>query len=409
MTGGVRLRRVVTNVVCKSDGRSAPFLGLEHIEGGSGRLLVDELPAKEADDALRYEADDVLFGKLRPYLAKSLIASRDGTCTSELLVLRPGSVMAPKFLYYVSRSTPFLDLATTTSYGSKMPRTSWDAISDFVTWLPGLDQQQRIVRFLDAETARIDRAVSQDARLGALIAERWEASVSAAVTGQMSGLAAAQTGNPYLPLVAAEWPVRRLKDVAKRVDVGIAEAATHAYAAEGVPLLRSTNIRPNRLDTGDLLYIDPAFDVRNHRKRLKANDILTVRTGNAGVSAVVPEGLNGCQSFTQLVTTLLPEFSPDFFCFYLNSHAARRYFHATGWGSAQRNISVPILANAPVPCPPPVEQARLAAHLLEQQASLQALQAASKRRAELHRERRSALITAAVTGRLDVTTARGVA
>jgi type I restriction enzyme S subunit len=310
------------------------------------------------------------------------------------------------FAYQLLVMRPDLEAA---GAGSTFKELSSDALAETRVFRPALDEQQRIAEYLDVETTRIDRLISANARLSALVSERWQATLASAVTGQTGGRSTKATGNPFLPTVAADWRVCRLKHLASRVDVGIAEAATHAYADQGVPLLRSMNIRPNRLDTSDVLFIDPLFDARNHRKRVKANDILTVRTGNAGVSAVAPEKLAGCQTFTQLITSLLPEFSAPFVCFYLNSEMARRYFDTTGWGSAQRNISVPILANTPMPCPPGDEQSRIAAYLVKEIAEVDGLLAAIKRRTDLAVERRSALVAAAVSGNLDVTTARGAA
>jgi len=88
------------------------------------------------------------------------------------------------------------------------------------------------------------------------------------------------------------------------VDVGIAEAATHAYADEGVPILRSTNVRANKILLDDILRIQPWFAEKNRSKYLLKDDIVTVRTGNAGVSAVIPEELHKSQCFTMLISTL---------------------------------------------------------------------------------------------------------
>src|SRR5690606_619956 len=133
-----------------------------------------------------------------------------------------------------------------------------------------------------------------------------------------------------------------LARVAERVAVGIAVAATHAYAGEGVPILRATNIRPGQI-TGELLYINEDFADGLGSKLMRAGDLVTVRTGNAGVTAVVPKELDGCQCFTMLITTLSKGCDSEYYCLLLNSHYAKNYFSLEGWGTAQINISVPIL------------------------------------------------------------------
>lgn len=78
--------------------------------------------------------------------------------------------------------------------------------------------------------------------------------------------------------IPSGWDVLPFKRLCKRVDVGIAEAATHAYAETGVPIIRGTNVRPNRLE-GEILFIEPWFAEKNRSKYMRAGDLVTVRTG----------------------------------------------------------------------------------------------------------------------------------
>src|SRR5207248_435328 len=114
------------------------------------------------------------------------------------------------------------------------------------------------------------------------------------------------SGINWLGRIPAHWSLSKLRRIATRVDVGIAEAATHAYADVGVPLVRATNILNGTLERDSMLFIEPWFAERNRSKRLHTGDIVTVRTGVPGQSAVVPLDLNGAQCFTALMTTLRP-------------------------------------------------------------------------------------------------------
>ena len=73
------------------------------------------------------------------------------------------------------------------------------------------------------------------------------------------------------------WDVERLSDIAEKVMVGIASAATHAYAKDGVTMLRNLNIKEGRIDVSDLLYIDRDYETQHRNKRLRLGDIITVR------------------------------------------------------------------------------------------------------------------------------------
>jgi type I restriction enzyme S subunit len=209
------------------------------------------------------------------------------------------------------------------------------------------------------------------------------------------------SGIEWLGDIPKHWNCASLTRIASRVVVGIAEAATHAYADEGVPILRSTNIRAGKI-IGEILFIDPAFAGGRDSKRIAAGDLVTVRTGNAGVTAVVPSEFDGCQCFTMLITSMNERESVDFYCYWMNSISAQCYFGLEGWGTAQVNISVPILKALPVPIPPRAEQLAIVAFLDHVTGKLDELIAEAQRGIDLLQERRTALIAAAVTGKIDV-------
>ncbi len=222
--------------------------------------------------------------------------------------------------------------------------------------IPSIHEQTQIARFLDHETARIDALIEEQQRLIELLKEKRQAVISHAVTkGLDPTVPMKDSGVEWLGEVPAHWACGALARVADRVVVGIAEAATHAYAEQGVPILRATNIRPGKI-IGELLYVNDDFADGLGSKLMRAGDLVTVRTGNAGVTAVVPEDLDGCQCFTMLITTLSKSGDSEYYCLLLNSHYAKTYFNLEGWGTAQVNISVPILKWLPVPIPPLYEQ-----------------------------------------------------
>nr|AZB73268.1 hypothetical protein DOP62_11560 [Synechococcus elongatus PCC 11801] len=142
------------------------------------------------------------------------------------------------------------------------------------------------------------------------------------------------------------------------------------------------------------------------QKKIRAGDLVTVRTGNAGVTALVPESFDGCQCFTMLITTLLPSQDGNFYTYLLNSTSVQDYFRLEGWGTAQVNISVPILQELTVAQPPFDEQKEIAEFLRMRTSKYELLTEESLSVISLLQERRSALISAAVTGQIDV---RGLA
>lgn len=153
------------------------------------------------------------------------------------------------------------------------------------------------------------------------------------------------------------WKSLPIHELAVKVTVGIASAATHAYRDRGVPLLRNQNIKEGFIDDSDILYIDRSYERYHREKRLQSGDIITVRTGYPGLSAVVPEKYNGAQCFTSLITRPKKEVvSSEYLCLFINSPIGKRKFAIAEAGGAQKNVNAGTLKTILVHVPPLSEQ-----------------------------------------------------
>lgn len=160
------------------------FIGLESIESFTGKIIISDSEFESEGIALCYQANDVLFCKLRPYLAKVYLATQAGLCTSELLVLR-GIKVIPTFLKYYILSQEFINIVDSSTYGSKMPRANWDFIGNLPCLIPYDDEQEKIVDYLDHETAKIDRMINTIQSAVTKLQEYRTALITAAVTGKI--------------------------------------------------------------------------------------------------------------------------------------------------------------------------------------------------------------------------------
>ncbi|CAM4211266.1 restriction endonuclease subunit S [Acinetobacter pragensis] len=178
-----RMKFVVANVGDKIDAKESDlrYFGLENIESFTGKLL-DSVELESEGIGHRFQKDDVLFGKLRPYLAKVFLAQEEGLSSTEALVFRSSEVIYPKFLSYYCLSQDFINEVNGTTFGSKMPRASWDEISSFRIVYPSLDEQKIIADFLDKRLAQVDALISKQEILLEKLAEQRVALISHAVT-----------------------------------------------------------------------------------------------------------------------------------------------------------------------------------------------------------------------------------
>jgi restriction endonuclease S subunit len=104
------------------------YLALENIESWTGKIDLSIGQGEFESTVKKFKNTDVLFSKLRPYLAKVVIPDFNGVCVSEILVFRPSKLIGKEFLFYKLISQRFIDYVDTSTYGSKMPRASYDFI-----------------------------------------------------------------------------------------------------------------------------------------------------------------------------------------------------------------------------------------------------------------------------------------
>ncbi|MBI0277650.1 restriction endonuclease subunit S [Hafnia alvei] len=307
-----------------------------------------------------------------------------------------------RFVYYYLSSN-FYKVALEGNAKSTVDSLRLPQFLNFEFSVPNDEEQKSITSFLDHETAKIDCLIEKQQLLIELLKEKRQAVISHAVTkGLNPDVPMKDSGVEWLGEVPEHWVTSRYKFCTARVIVGIAEAATHAYSDIGTPIIRSTNIKEDGLSTSDLLYLKDEFARRNESKYLYGNDIVTVRTGYPGISAVVPDKLNNSHCFTNLISTPLHNQYAEYLSEYLNSDMGKEYFSLNGWGSAQKNISVPILQNFPIAYPDKVEQEKISEFIVGKRREFCSLLNKAEESIRLMQERRTALISAAVTGKIDV-------
>jgi type I restriction enzyme S subunit len=324
---------------------------------------------------------------------------------SHLLIIRPlNNAYYSRYLYYVLHSNMFKDHIERTQKGTTFFGISQESISNFKIPLASFNTQQAIASFLDRKTAAITTLIAKKQRLIQLLEEKRTALINQAVTkGLNPNVPMKDSGIPWIGEVPEHWRVKIFKRVTSRIEVGIAEAATHAYAIQGVPIVRSGNVKTNYIDLSDIVYIEEWFAAKNRSKYLRKGDILTVRTGaNAGMTAVVPQELDHAQCFTLLIATPNPHQFPMFYSYYINSSFAQSFFTVEGWGSAQVNLSVPILQTLPIVEPPYKEQEEIVSFIQKSIVRIDEIVAKNKQIIEKLKEYRQSLITAAVTGKIDI-------
>lgn len=405
-----RLKFAVTlrNEKVEADGADRDYVGLEHIESWTGRRIEDESASSEGI-ATRFVKDDVLFGKLRPYLAKVFLAESEGLATTEALVLVSDSVLLPAFLKYQLISEKFINAVSGTSYGAKMPRANWEAIGGLPILLPSHEEQRHIAAFLDWKTAQIDGLIARKRELLEKLTEKRNAVIAQAVTRGLNPAAPLRdSGIPWLGQVPEHWEVLKTSWVCTSIRDG-----THnpPERASGIHRLLSVrNVQDGRfaLLDDDRTMTPEDFEELQRSYTVQEGDIVLAIVGaTTGKSAIV--GALENVTVQRSLAILRPDrdaVSSAFLHYVIQSPAVQTEIALTVFKySAQPGIYLDDVGRLPVVKPPLEEQVAIAEWLDKETAKLDALSKNVESAIARLTEYRAALITAATTGKIDV---RGV-
>jgi len=178
-----RLKYFFTLITEKNCSLQTKKVALENIESWTGRFIDSEVDYQ--GEGISFLKGDVLFGKLRPYLAKVLNAKFSGASVGDIFVMRPKLGISSRFAFYRFLSKPFIDIVNGSTFGAKMPRVSWDFIANLHIAMPNNKEQRTISGYLDSKTIKIDQTISRIEKQTALLQEFRTALISEVVTGKI--------------------------------------------------------------------------------------------------------------------------------------------------------------------------------------------------------------------------------
>lgn len=326
------------------------YIGLEHLEPGDLRIRSWGDIAEGTTFTTRVRPGQVLFGKRRAYQRKVAVADFDAVCSGDIYVFESidSKRLLPELLPFLCQTDSFFEYAIGTSAGSLSPRTNWTSLAEYEFALPTPREQRRLTQVLRAAGSAV-----------------WllEAALRA-----HHALSTAHSNALLLSASERGAITTTLGKVAKRLGVGIAASASHAYRDAGVPFLRNTNIKAGRIDTSNLLYVDATYAERHKSKRLAQGDVVMTRTATdvPGDAVVVPPELDGAQAFTILVCTPDETVLDSFYlCRWINGAPGRSFIRTRRGGAKQQNLGATFLAEMPIRLPPLSRQRDLVARLQE--------------------------------------------
>jgi len=381
------------------DPRDEPWNGMtliapNHVESNTGRILGIETAQEQGADSGKYlvEPGQLVYSKIRPALNKVVIAETQALCSADMYAMSFTGRVEPRFALYYFLARPFHTFATVISMRVKMPKVNREELADAPWLMPPLEEQRAIADYLDRETASIHTLIEEQQRLIEMLRERRQDLIRVAVLG---------SENPFAPSAGAVFTAighHFSVSLGKMLDAGKVIRADD----EMLPYIRAGNIQDAGLSLNDVNEM-PYSAAEAANLNLLAGDLLVVEGGAVGTNVVIREDMPGW-SFQKTANRLRPldGWSSAWLGYVLRTYRDIGVIDIVCNKSTIPHLTAEKLRAMRVPSVPPDEQLRVTARLDQETAKIDTLMAETERFIEIVRERQSALITAAVTGQIDV-------
>lgn len=391
--------------------KECSFIPMEKLK--TDVILLDELcRVSDVYNGYTYFEDgDILMAKVTPCFENKNIAVAKGLTnglgfgSSEIYVLRVNESTNNRFLFYRLQEDSFIDIATSAMTGAGgLKRIPSEVVNGYSLALPQFDEQTKIANFLDHETAKIDTLIDKQQQLIKLLKEKRQAVISHAVTkGLNPNVPMKDSGVEWLGYVPEHWSVSRIKFFSK-IDSG------HTPSRQVERYWIDCDIPWVSLNDSKTLKIVDYIDDTSHKINslgmanssahlLPEKTVIFTRDASIGLSAIMSKPMAVSQ---HLIAWICMEYklNPEFLL--LIFYAMENEFERYTFGATIKTIGMDDVKSLSAAFPPLAEQDKLIKWAFDKISILQASIVKAERGVELLKERRSALISAAVTGKIDV-------
>ena len=343
---------------------------------------------------------DVIISTVRTYL--QAIAPVENPqynliVSTGFAVIRPSQVLEHRFCKYALRANRFLWEVESRSTGVSYPAINASDLADIKVYLPEVGVQRQIANYLDRETARIDQLIAEKERMLALLNEKHSALISRVVTRALDPNAPLKpSGLEWLGEIPAHWEIPRAKGLFREVDIRTDTGEETLLSLRmGKGLVPHEEVSDKRLEASDVTgfkKIEPGQMVINRMRA--ASGLIAVATESGLVS---PD-----YSVFEVVDH---ELSIEYFLELFKTTLLQAVFRSSskGLGTGEQGflrLYTDSFLSIHFPYPPVHEQQAIAAFIQKERTEMLQMERLLIRSIELAKERRAALITAAVTGQI---------
>jgi len=360
----------------------------------------------DGDNRKKVVAGDFVINSRSDRKGSAGTAYQDGSVSLINTVLRPIEGISNQFAHYLLRSTPFQEEFYRFGKGivADLWSTNYSEMRNIVLATPDVGEQTAIAAFLDHETAKIDALIVEQEKLIALLAEKRQATISHAVTRGLNPDAPMKdSGVEWLGEVPAYWDVRKINSLSNKITNGYVGPTRDILVDVGVRYLQSLHIKGNRIKFDAPYFVAEKWSNEHKKSILQTGDLLIVQTGDIGQAAVVTDEFAGCNCHALIIVSPVGDVVlGEYLGWVFNSSYGKNTLLAIQTGALHPHLNCGNVKEVAVPLPPILEQSRIVEHCVLATSSFDELMSLAEEAIGLLKERRSALIAAAVTGQIDV-------
>ena len=393
------------NIKENSKGNPLPYIGLENIESGSGKY-VDTI--SEVDGiANRFCKNNVLFGKLRPYLSKVYLAKSDGICSTEFIVYDTKENDC-HFIHKLLLSQSFIDVVNSSTYGAKMPRANSEFINNIYTQIPPIQEQQHIATYLDQKCGEIDELIALQEEMITKLQSYKQSVITEAVTkGLDKNAPLKDSGIEWIGEIPEHWEASKtLFSLSMPITDG--PHTTPELFETGIPFVsaEAVSFGNGRIDFSHIRgYISEAFYQECCKKYIpQIDDIYMIKSGaTTGRVAIVDVDVKFTIWSPLAVFRCNNERMLSRFLFYqLQSNGYQKQIELNWSYGTQQNIGMRTLEKLILSVPPLPEQQSIADYLDRKCGEIDKLISIKQQKIEKLKDYKKSLIFECVTGKRKV-------
>lgn len=385
-----------------AEAESLPLMSVSQIRGVIPRseLVGDQGRAEDLANYKVCEPGDIVLNRMSAYNGALGVAQARGVVSPDYLVMTPRPTVCPEFIAawlktpigVFEMTSRLRGIGSVDAAQVRTPRVNESDLKTISLAMPPVEEQRAIAGYLDRETARVDTLIEEQQRLIEMLRERRRDLIRASVLG---------SENPLAPSAEASFTAighHFSVTLGKMLDAGKAVRAD----ALMLPYIRAGNIHDDGLKLNDVKEM-PYSASEAAWLDLRAGDLLVVEGGAVGTNVVLRDDMPGW-SFQKTVNRLRPTdgWSSGWLGYLLRTYRDIGAIDIVCNKSTIPHLTAEKLRAMRVPSVPPEEQVRIVEMLDQETSKIDALLAETQAFIELSRERRSALITAAVTGQIDL-------